>query len=177
MKLEEVREGIKELFPRRKKIDYDVLVKAVVTLQEQKKEEDPGMIEELIEEILARLLTDDVYHLVIELKRGNLELEGGILLYDLETYKSYVYDLKDPGMIKELIQEILGELSTDDHVYRPAINLKKKNLNGVVFLYELETYKSRLYGLKTSKCELAYSETCNGNLNSVECGDVGIFHV
>ena len=172
MSVNKVRKGLKELLPRRKKIDYDHLVKAVVALQKQKKEDDPGMKEELIEEVLGDFLTWDVYLTAInlkrskedELKRGESELQGVVFLYDLETYKTWIYDLKDPGVLKELIQEILGELLTDD-VYRTAINLKRKNPNGVKFLHQLETYKSRLYDLKTSKCGLALSETCNGNLN------------
>ena len=162
-KVRDLREGLKELLPTRKKIDFDHLVEAVVALQKQKKEDDPGMKEELIEEVLGDFLTWDVYLTAINLKRskeaklqrGESELQGVVFLYDLHTYKTWIYDLKDPQVLKALIQEILGEELLTDDVYNAAIELKRKNPNGVKFLHQLETFK----------CELALSIIIIGNLN------------
>ena len=122
MKVKEVREGLKKLYPERKKLNYDELVKAVDVLQKAKKK------------------------------------------------------AKDSGMIEEDIVEILGELLTDD-VYETVIDIKNSGTEEAIFLYDLKTYECRLYDLETYKFELACSETCDGNLNSVESGDSGVIHV
>lgn len=180
MSVNAIRKGLKELLPTRKKIVYKHLVDTVVSLHEQKCPRTSSEVKvRLIEDVLGDFLTWDVYLLAInlkrrkedELQRGESELLGVVFLYDLETYASQIYDLKDPEVLKELVREILGEELFTDEVYQGAINLfwnwfhmesKRKNPNEREFLDQLET---SLYDLKTSKCELDLSETCNGNLN------------
>ena len=177
-----IRKGLKELLPTRKKIVYQDLVDKVVSLHETKCPRDSSEVKvRLIEEVLGDFLTWDVYLLAINLKRrkedefqrGKFELLGVVFLYDLETYTCQIFDLKDPKVLKELLLQILGEELFTDEVYQGAYNLywkcficplisKRENSDEREFLDRLDT---SLYELKTSKCELAYSETCNGNIN------------
>ena len=179
-----IRKELKELLQTRKKIVYQHLVDTVDSFHEQKgPRTSSGIKVRLIEEVLEDFLTWDVWSLAIDLKRDKEDLQilqreksklhGVVFLYDLETYKTWIYDLKEPEVLKELILEILGEELFTDEVYQGAYNLywkcficplisKRENPDEREFLDRLDT---SLYELKTSKCELAYSETCNGNLN------------